>query len=162
MSQRAKREAAEPSFGWQRHACFGCGPDNPNGLQLQFSPSPAGDSYLCRFQLGATFGGPPGHAHGGIIATILDEAMSKANRLRNTVALTRHIEVEYLRPVPLGPPLEVEGRIVRVRRRNHYNRAELRNAQGEVLARSRGRFVAVDAAAMFARELEEEKRSGRR
>jgi len=161
MTERAKPEPTAPAFGWQRHACFGCGAENPSGLQLQFAPSSAGDSYVCRFQLGPAFGGPPGHAHGGIIATILDEAMSKANRLRSTVALTRRIEVEYLRPVPLGQPLEVEGRIVRARGRNHYNRAELRNAEGAVLARSRGVFVAVDAARMFARELEAE-RGGQR
>jgi uncharacterized protein (TIGR00369 family) len=150
------------SPGWQRRACFGCGPENPSGLQLQFAPSPAGNSYICRFQLGRAFGGPPGHAHGGIIATILDEAMSKANRLRDTVAVTRRIEVEYLRPVPLGQPLVVEGRIVRVRGRSHYNRAELRTAEGSLLARSRGTFVAVDAEKLFARELAKERRDNQR
>ena len=147
---------ADASPGWQRHHCFGCGPENSRGLRLQFVPGPGGRTYICEFQLDAAFGGPPGHAHGGIIATILDEAMSKANRLRNTVALTRRIEVDYLRPVPLGKPLVVEGRIVRVRGRAFYNRAELRNAEGTLLARGRGKFVAVDAAKLFARELEEE------
>jgi hypothetical protein len=59
--------------GWQRDFCFGCGPANPGGLQLKFVLAPGGDSYVCEFELGVQFGGPPGHAHGGIVATILDE-----------------------------------------------------------------------------------------
>lgn len=146
-----------PTRSWKRDYCFGCGPANPCGLQLKFIISPGGDSYLCEFELGAQFGGPPGHAHGGIIASILDEAMSKANKLRNTVALTRRIEVDYLRPVPLGQPLVAEGRISRVRGRALYNHGELRSAHGIVLARSRGKFLSIDAEKMFARELDEER-----
>jgi uncharacterized protein (TIGR00369 family) len=150
-----------PSRSWQRDYCFGCGPANQGGLKLKFILSPGGASYLCQFELGAQFGGPPGHAHGGIIATILDEAMGKANKLRSKVALTRRIEVDYLRPVPLGQPLVAEGRISQVRGRALYNRAELRSAEGVVLARSRGKFLTIDAEKMFARELEEERQQNR-
>jgi acyl-CoA thioesterase FadM len=88
--------------------------------------------------------------------------MSKANKLHSRVALTRRIEVDYLRPVPLGQPLLVEGRIGSVRGRASYNRAELRNSEGVVLARSRGKFLIVDAEKMFARELEAERREAER
>ena len=144
--------------GWKRDYCFGCGPANPAGLRLNFELGPGGDSYIAEFTLANDFGGPPGHAHGGIVATILDEAMSKANKLRGRIALTRRIEVEYLRPVPLGRPLIVEGRSAGVRGRASYNRAEIRNSEGQVLARSHGKFLVVDAEKMFARELELERR----
>lgn len=98
-----------PTQSWQRNRCFGCGVANPGGLQLKFVLSPGGRSYVCEFELGDRFGGPPGHAHGGIIATILDEAMGKANKLKGKVALTRRLEVDYLRPVPLDEPLVAEG-----------------------------------------------------
>jgi uncharacterized protein (TIGR00369 family) len=147
---------------WQRSYCFGCGPDNPTGLQLRFEPGADGKSYRCEFKLAKQFGGPPGHAHGGIIATILDEAMGKANKLRGHVALTSRMEVDYLRPVPLGERLTVEGRIGSVRGRALYNRAELRNREGVVLARSRGTFVIIDAEKMFARELQKERRGPRK
>jgi uncharacterized protein (TIGR00369 family) len=149
-----------PSITWQRDGCFGCGPANPNGLQLKFQLSPGGKSYACEFQLGDSFVGPPGHAHGGIIATILDEAMGKANKLKSKVALTRRMEIEYLRPVPLGQLLVVEGRVSRMSGRALYNTAELRSVKGEVLARSRGKFLAINAEKMFAREIERE-RAGR-
>jgi len=143
--------------GWPRQCCFGCGPENPAGLQLKFEIGPDGNSYVCEFELGSSFVGPPGHAHGGIIATILDEAMGKANKLENKVALTRRIEVEYFRPVPLGQPLVAEGRIIRMTGRALYNFGELRNAKGVILARSRGKFLTIDAEEMFAEELENER-----
>jgi uncharacterized protein (TIGR00369 family) len=149
------------SQSWLRNRCFGCGPANPGGLQLKFVLGPGGRSYLCKFELGAQFGGTPGHAHGGIIATILDEAMGKANKLKGKVALTRRMEVDYLRPVPLDQPLVAEGRISRVLGRALYNRAELRSAEGVVLARSRGKFLTIDAEKMFARELAEERQQNR-
>src|SRR5438045_7317317 len=98
----------------------------------------------CRFRLDRRYQGPPGHAHGGIIATILDEAMGKVNKLRSVIALTRNMEVEYLKPVPLGKPLIVEGWEMRVRGRRHTNAAEIRNEKGDVLARSKGLFIAID------------------
>jgi uncharacterized protein (TIGR00369 family) len=147
-----------PSSPWPRDFCFGCGSQNPIGLQLKFALSPNGKSYACEFELGSSFVGPPGHAHGGIIATILDEAMGKANKLKGKVALTRRIEVDYFRPVPLGQPLVVEGRVLRMTGRALYNIGELRNAKGHILARSRGKFLTIDAEEMFARELEKERR----
>jgi len=148
-------------MGWQRNFCFGCGAENASGLRLQFEIGPNGDSYRCEFALGKEFGGPPGHAHGGIIATILDEAMSKANKLNGRVAMTRRMLVDYMRPVPLNQTLIVEGRVGGVRGRASYNHAELRNTEGVVLARSRGKFLAVDAEKMFARELQQERRAKR-
>lgn len=158
MKHKLAHDHDVPSQSWQRDTCFGCGPANANGLQLKFALSPGGKSYICKFELGSSFVGPPGHAHGGIIATILDEAMGKANKLKSKVALTRRMEVEYLRPVPLGQPLEVEGRNSRVTGRALFNSAELRDASGKVLARSRGKFLAINAEKMFAREFEEERR----
>ncbi len=134
-----------------RNLCFACGPDNPHGLRLKFQLAPDGRSFLCRFRLSSRYTGPPGHSHGGIIATILDEAMGKALKLRKVVALTREMTVEFLRPVPLGKPLTVEGWSRSAHGRVHINVAEIRNAQGQVLARSRGRFIAIDPEKMFAK-----------
>ncbi len=161
MQQKNTHDHDVPSLSWQRDRCFGCGPSNPNGLQLKFALASDGQSYITEFELGSSFVGPPGHAHGGIIATILDEAMGKANKLNSTVALTRRMEVEYFRPVPLGVPLVAEGRIERIDGRSLHNTGEIRDSQGVILARSRGTFVAIDANKMFARELERERNQPR-
>jgi acyl-CoA thioesterase FadM len=85
----------------------------------------------------------------------------KANELKTKVTLTRRIEVEYLRPVPLEQPLVAQGQVSRMKGRVLHNSAELRNAKGEVLARSRGVFLAIDAEKIFASEFENERRSAR-
>jgi uncharacterized protein (TIGR00369 family) len=134
----------------QKNYCFGCGTANPDGMRLRFTYDEKRDCFVCRFRLGKRYTGPPGHSHGGIIATILDEAMGKVNKLRNVVALTSEITVKYLKPVPLRQPLRVESREVEVKGRRHINMAEILNEKGEILARSRGTFIAIDPHKMFA------------
>jgi uncharacterized protein (TIGR00369 family) len=129
-----------------QNGCFGCGDDNSAGLHLKFFIDEEG-RVLCRFRLSAQFQGPPGHAHGGIIATLLDEAMSKANRRRNITAMTRHMSIDYLRPVPLLSDLLLEGWSESDvdSGRKHRCSAELRDASGTVLASGTGIFVEVTA-----------------
>jgi uncharacterized protein (TIGR00369 family) len=138
----------------QKNYCFACGKHNSEGMRLKFTYDEDRHCFVCRFRLGKRYTGPPGHAHGGIIATILDEAMGKVNKLRQVVALTSQITVNYLKPVPLNQPLRVESREVRVRARYHTNMAEILNQKNEVLAQSRGLFIAIDPKRMFAKYVE--------
>ncbi len=134
-----------------KNQCFACGPDNSEGMHLRFDIDEQNRLAICKFTLSERYQGPPGHAHGGIIATILDEAMGKVNKLSQIVALTKRMEIDYLKPVPLGQPLIAIGREKEKLGRKHTNVAEITNESGEVLARSEGLFIAVDAAAMFAK-----------
>src|SRR5438105_11028039 len=113
--------------------CFGCGRNNSDGMRLKFLYDEKRNCFVCRFRLSKRYTGPPGHCHGGIIATILDDAMGKVNKLHHVVALTKEMTVEYLKPVPLHQPLHVEGREVSVQGRQHINEAEIRNEKQEVL-----------------------------
>jgi uncharacterized protein (TIGR00369 family) len=135
----------------QKNYCFVCGLNNPDGMLLKFILDEERQIFVCRFRLSKRYTGPPGHCHGGIIASILDDAMGKVNKLRHVVALTKEMTVEYLKPVPLRQPLRVEGREVEVEGRRHINSAEILNEQNEVLARSRGIFIAIDPEKMFAK-----------
>jgi uncharacterized protein (TIGR00369 family) len=135
----------------QKNHCFVCGQNNPDGMKLKFILDEERQTFVCRFRLGKRYTGPPGHCHGGIIASILDDAMGKVNKLHQVVALTREMTVEYLKPVPLHKPLRVEGREVSVDGRHHVNAAEILNEKGEVLARSRGIFIAIDPEKMFSK-----------
>jgi len=138
----------------QKNYCFACGQDNPDGMRLKFVLDEERQTFVCRFRLSKRYTGPPGHCHGGIIATILDDAMGKVNKLHHVIALTKEMTVEYLKPVPLHKQLRVEGREVQVRGRTHVNTAEIVNAKGEVLARSKGIFIAIDPEQMFAKYVE--------
>src|SRR5438270_7925237 len=133
----------------RKNHCFGCGRDNPEGMRLKFILDEAARRAICKFKLTRKYTGPPGYAHGGIIATILDEAMGKVNRFRNVLALTSAMDVRYLRPVPLGKPLTVTGYEQSVEGRRHINVAEISDEQGQVLARSTGTFIAIDPEKMF-------------
>jgi uncharacterized protein (TIGR00369 family) len=138
----------------QKNTCFVCGQDNPEGMKLQFALDEERQTFVCHFNLTERYTGPPGHCHGGIIASILDDAMGKVNKLHHVVALTREMTVEYLKPVPLHKPLRVEGREIEVRGTKHINAAEILNEKNEVLARSRGIFIAIDPEKMFAKYVE--------
>ncbi len=134
--------------------CFGCGPANPHGLHLHFTLSTAegdGDPQhpiaTCHLQLTELHQGPPGHIHGGIVATLLDEAMSKLNRPLGLLAMTRHMEVDYLRPAPLHVPLTLIARHLRREGksgRKLFHTAELRLPDATVLARASGLFIVID------------------
>jgi uncharacterized protein (TIGR00369 family) len=138
----------------QKNNCFVCGQNNPDGMKLKFILDEDRQTFVCRFRLSKRYTGPPGHCHGGIIASILDDAMGKVNKLHQVVALTREMTVEYLKPVPLHKPLRVEGREIEKKGRTHINAAEIFNEKGEVLARSRGIFIAIDPEKMFAKYVE--------
>jgi uncharacterized protein (TIGR00369 family) len=134
----------------RKNHCFGCGHDNPQGMRLKFTLDEESRQAICHFKLSRKYTGPPGHSHGGIIATILDEAMGKVNKFRNVLALTSSMEIKYLKPVPLGHALTVTAQEQSVDGRRHINMAEIINAKGDVLARSTGTFIAIDPEKMFA------------
>ena len=69
-----------------QNRCFGCGAANPIGLHLEFARSEDG-SVVCMKTVSDTFEGPPGYVHGGIIATMLDETMSKTVRAQGATRL---------------------------------------------------------------------------
>jgi acyl-coenzyme A thioesterase PaaI-like protein len=74
---------------------------------------------------------------------LLDEAMSKAVRAQGRSSMTRKLEIEYLRPVPSGAPLRIEGRVVRNEQRKHWTEARIANEKGIVLAEGKGLFIEV-------------------
>jgi uncharacterized protein (TIGR00369 family) len=134
----------------KKNFCFACGQDNPQGMHLKFVQE--GNRFVCNFRLGKRYTGPPGHCHGGIIATILDDAMSKLNKLRHVIAVTSKMTVEYLKPVPLHKPLRVESHEQSKRGRRLIHFAEISDANGTVLARSRGTFIIIDPEKLFRRK----------
>ena len=122
--------------------CFGCGPANAAGLRLEFLLAEDG-SVVCPVTVPDRFEGPAGYLHGGIIATLLDETMSKSVRARGLTAMTRQLEVEYLRPVPAGEPIRLEGRLIRSEGRKHWAEGKILNARGITLAEGKGLFIEI-------------------
>jgi uncharacterized protein (TIGR00369 family) len=136
-----------PTIDERANHCFGCGPANPQGLHLIFATdtsNPDAITATAQVQLDRMHEGPPGHIHGGIVAALLDEAMSKLNRPLNVLAMTRHMEVDYLRPAPLYQPLILTARHLNRDGRKLFHQAEIQRPDGTVLARGKGLFIALD------------------
>jgi uncharacterized protein (TIGR00369 family) len=123
--------------------CFGCGGDNAGGMKLTFEQDNVNRRIVGRFVLGERYQGGAGFAHGGIIATLLDEAMGKVCRFREVRAVTAELTVEYLKPVDVRSEIVVEGRETEQKGRNLFMTGEIRNDAGVVLARGKGRFVVI-------------------
>jgi uncharacterized protein (TIGR00369 family) len=135
-------ENLTPMAHGAQNRCFGCGKANPGGLHLEFQLADD-QSVVSLAMIPDSFEGPPGYLHGGIIATLLDEAMSKAVRASGFTAMTRHMEVDYLRPVPSGEPVRLEGRVTGKEGRKHWVKARILNSEGAALAQGKGLFIEV-------------------
>jgi uncharacterized protein (TIGR00369 family) len=126
--------------------CFGCGGANPRGMHLAFEQDDARQRIVGRFRLGEEYQGGSGFLHGGIIALLLDEVMSKASRFHSASAVTAELRVEYKRPIRVDTEIVVEGFVARREGRQLYHEGEIRNEAGELMARGEGRFVIIDRA----------------
>lgn len=121
-----------------RHLCYGCGVRNPEGLHIEFEVE--GRRVTGRFTARETHVGYPGVAHGGIAASVLDEAMGWAMYAAGAWAMTARMEVKYRRPLPLGEGLTVSAEVVRERGRILDAAAQISDRRG-VLAEAKGMFV---------------------
>ncbi len=127
--------------------CFACGPENPIGLRLRFEP--ASEGVRARVVLAPEFQGWQNIAHGGIAMSLLDEAMAHAAGAAGHRGVTASMNVRFRKPVPLGEPLDLEGKVAWRRRNVLGLEAVLRNADGTTLAQAEGQFVSmgsIDAA----------------
>jgi len=125
------------------NSCFGCGEGNPQGLRLHFAQAEDG-TVSAREKINEGFHGHPGYVHGGVLATILDEAMSKAIRATGRTAVTRKLASEYLRPTPTETPLLISGKLLRVEGSKIWVEAKIENERGKCLVRGEGLFIEVN------------------
>jgi acyl-coenzyme A thioesterase PaaI-like protein len=95
--------------------CFACGEKNPIGLKMQFTRQ--GEEVLSQLTLQENYQGFDNIAHGGIIATALDEIMAQLLITLGYNALTAKLEVRFIKPVTLGETLSLRARLIRRRGR---------------------------------------------
>jgi uncharacterized protein (TIGR00369 family) len=121
--------------------CFGCGDLNPKGLKLAFRLEDG--VAVAEFDPDPQHRGYPGVMHGGLVATVLDEAMGWAIYGEGVWAMTARMQVRFRRSVPLDRRLRVRAYIVNRRQRLIQTRAELRDDGGTLLAEGEGTFLHV-------------------
>jgi hypothetical protein len=119
--------------------CVVCGAENSAGLRLNF----------CQGLDGATAAWTPTGQwesfqetiHGGIIGTVLDEAMSKAIIALGWEAFTADLRVRFRGRIAPGDELHVRGWVVEKRRRHIATEATLVTSDGEERAHAWGTFL---------------------
>ncbi|HUV73335.1 MAG TPA: PaaI family thioesterase [Anaerolineae bacterium] len=131
--------------------CYGCGRLNEHGHQIRSYWD--GEDTVCTFHPQPYHTAIPGFVYGGLIASLIDchgtgtaaaaryraegRAMDTEPPLR---FVTASLHVDFLRPTPMGVPLEIRGRVTEIKGRKVVVGATL-SAGGEVCAR--GEVVAV-------------------
>ena len=115
--------------------CFVCGLENPVGLHLNFYETGPGEVTV-NFTPSEHYQGYPGVLHGGIVASILDEAAGRAHMgiFPPRFMFTAKLEVKYRKNIPIGKPLKIIGRAGRDRGRIAEARSGIYNQVGELLA----------------------------
>ncbi len=124
--------------------CFVCGLSNPMGLKLRFY-STSSTEVETRVTLADPYQGYPGVAHGGIVATILDETMGRAllGSGEQRLMVTGKMELRYRQPVPLGEEILFRGRILKDRKRIAQAEGEAILPDGTVAVEASGTLVAI-------------------
>ena len=136
---RADQPADEPVAFDEDGGCFGCSAHNPAGLRLRFRRR--GESVVADCRLADHFHGAPGVAHGGIVATLLDEiSCAAAYFTRGRRVVTGELIVRYRRPCPVESPLSLSAHVTDAQHPRYIVIAAEVRAGDEVLARSSGKF----------------------
>ena len=148
---QAKQKAFQDYYPEDVSHCYGCGRLNEHGLQLKSTWD--GDETVATFEPRPYHCGITGFVYGGLIASLIDcHAMGTAaaaayraeRRAMDTAPplrfVTGTLEVRYIRPTPLGTPLQVRGRIVEIDGRKVKVRVTL-SADGQICAT--GKVIAI-------------------
>ncbi len=119
---------------------------NSSDEQLQVRFYLMGESMVGRAHFGASTQGPPGHAHGGSMAALLDEVMGGTCWALGKPVLAAQITIQFRNKLPLGTVVQFEGRIERSERKKMYTAGVLKSIDGSVVyAEGTGLFIQVGA-----------------
>ena len=120
--------------------CYVCGKDNPAGLQAGFEVDKNARTITGRFTPRQEHEGWQGIVHGGIVATLLDEAMVKLAAHLGIPAVSAEITVKFRAPAAPGEELVISGRIVK--EANRLIEAEATVSKGLiVVAEAKGKLL---------------------
>ena len=138
----SSREIVAPDgrrYAFADHHCFACGGTNPIGMRLhiELGQGTASTTWV----VGDDYVGWSDKAHGGIIATLLDEVMAWAPSSYDSWAVTAEMTVRFRSPASPGEELRATGRVVERRRRIYEVRGEVQGADGRLVAEGRGRYL---------------------
>lgn len=138
-SHSDERPAPAPGQLPNYELCYVCGHANPLGLNVRFQLQ--GDVVATRFRPSPMHAGYPGRLHGGVIAALLDETMGWAPCVvAGRFCLAVELNVRYVKSAPPDRELLVTGRATVVEGRIWEAVGEVRDGDGTVYAKGKGRY----------------------
>jgi uncharacterized protein (TIGR00369 family) len=121
--------------------CFACGRKNPDGLQLEFTFENGEVSTSVVFP--KKFQGYGDVVHGGLVSTVLDEAMVTLLNRMGHLAVTAELTVRFVRPARVGEKIRVTARLLEARGKHFRVAAEAFDSAGAEIARGESRCVSL-------------------
>ena len=116
----------------QNELCFGCGKRNPIGLKLDFEWD--GKTAKAQFTPTEFYQGWAGIVHGGILNSILDEAMAYAAIFEGANCITARMETRIKRPARVGEALLITSSVTRKARKIINTKANITLEDGTPVA----------------------------
>ena len=126
------RVPIDPSKGWEM--CFGCGQSNPIGLKLKVKRD--GNTARAEFTPNKSHQGWSGIVHGGILSTLLDEAMGYAVLFEGVCCVTAEMQAKFKRPAYIDEPLIITGAVTENARKTLETKATISLKDGTIIAES--------------------------
>ena len=139
------RKIINPYLHQEGYDCFGCCPDNPMGLHMEFFED--GDEILSFWRPQEHFQGWKGVMHGGILATLIDETCGwVVTRKLQTAGMTTRLDIHYKHPVKCtDPQLTIRASIKEQKQQYVFISAILENSRGEVCVTADVVYYAMDS-----------------
>ena len=137
--------------------CFACGMENPIGLKLTMYGDPETGQVMCDYTIPKIYEGYPGIAHGGIVAALLDEVISRVYMVadHNRFMYTAKLTSRFRKHVPVEQPLHMTGAFIKDRGRTAEAEAKVFGPDGELLAEGEALLIALSPEDLDAADLKE-------
>jgi len=119
--------------------------DNPGGLHLQFQIDPDRQHLQSMFIPTEIYQGWDGIVHGGILSTLLDEAVAKLAYELGYDAVTVKLMVTFRRPAKIRHPLHIFGELTRVTSRVIEGHSRIEDENGNIVAEGHARLIRAGA-----------------
>lgn len=123
--------------------CFVCGEKNPIGLKLRLKTDSERGESAAEVSFAEHFQGWAGIVHGGLVATVLDEALIYAAGAKGFKCVTGEITVRYVKPASTATPYALKGRFIEDKGRIVQAESFLLDADGQEVARATGKLFKV-------------------
>jgi acyl-coenzyme A thioesterase PaaI-like protein len=129
------------SFGFSTD-CFVCNPSNPQGLRIPFFLDEEAGRVTAEFTLGPGHSGAPRFVHGGLVLTVLDEAMAWAVvAIAERFGVVRTSSAGFRRPVHVDQRHRVEGMVEEQDERSISTYAQVLDPNGRRCAQAKAKFA---------------------